>query len=179
MANFSAHAKGHIRHKQAFHSRIGRAMDEHDRFVHRSRLFGIIDKGLIILKGQPHAANDDHIGIGLIGNPHQKCIIGLPGNGKNRNFLRLDKAVEDIDHRNIGPHHFAWDDPLDRIEGGASDIDRFSQRCLARHRWALLRRSNVCPTRHRHRSPASAVSERSLCHLWKSRAYFEKPASVT
>ena len=122
-ANFSATGQGHIGDEEAFDSGICRAVDEHHRFFDRTGFFGVVDEGLIVVKAKPHPADDDDIGIGLVGDPHQEGVIGLSRNGKDRDFLRFDEAIEDIDHRDVGPDQFAGNDPPRRIEGGLSDVD--------------------------------------------------------
>ena len=64
-------------------------MDEHHGLIHRPGALGIVDKGLIVFKGQAHPANDDDIGIGLIGNPHQKGIIGFSWQQKKWEFSAI------------------------------------------------------------------------------------------
>ncbi len=62
---------------------------------------------------------DDHdIGIGLVGNPHQKGVIRLAGNRKNRDFLGFDEAIEHIDHRDICADHLAGNNPPTGLKEG-------------------------------------------------------------
>ena len=62
----------HIGNEEAFDRGVGGVMDEHHCFFKRAGFFCVIDEGLIVIESQPHPADDDNVGIGLVGNPHEQ-----------------------------------------------------------------------------------------------------------
>ena len=98
-------------------------MDEHHRLFNRAGPLRVVDKGRIIVEAEPHAGDDDDIDVGLVRDPHQKLVVRLASDREDRDLLRLDQAVEDVDHRNIGPDELARDDPSRRVERRLADID--------------------------------------------------------
>ena len=101
-------------------------MDKHHGLFHRTSLFSIVDEGLIIIKAKSHPANNDDIRIRLVSDPHQKRIVRLSGDRKDRDFLRFDKTVKDIDHRDICPNHLARNDTADGLKEGVPISNRLS-----------------------------------------------------
>ena len=98
-------------------------MDKHHRFFHRSRLLSIVDKGLVVIIAESHPTDDHDVSIGLVRNPHEELIIGLPSNREDRNLLGLHQAVKNIDHWDVGVHHLVGNNSLHRVERGLVDVD--------------------------------------------------------
>src|SRR5687768_544425 len=101
-------------------------MDKHHRLFKGACPLSIINKGLVIIESKPHSANNHNVCICLIRNPHQKGVIRLACNREDRNFLRFDKAIKDIDHRNIGAHKLMRNSPSHRIERGSMNVGAIS-----------------------------------------------------
>ena len=87
-------------------------MDEHNRSGHRTAFFKSVPEKKVVIILQSHSPEDNQVNFCLHCDSRKKLVIRLAGNGENRQFLRLDKSVEHINHRDTGPDHLAWYDSL-------------------------------------------------------------------
>ncbi len=78
---------------------------------------------MVIVKNQPQPAEYNDIRISLETNTGEQFIIGLPGNREDRDFLAFNKAVENIDHRNVGLNHLPRHHSHHRVNRRTADFD--------------------------------------------------------
>ena len=96
-------------------------MDEHDGLRERA---GAVEGGaelqvLVVLEA--HAADDDDVGVGLEGDAREELVVGLAGLGEDRQLLRDDERVKEVDHRDVRAHHPVGHDALRRVYRGLPD----------------------------------------------------------
>ena len=112
-------------------------MDEHHGFAQCAAVgqFLFEVEEVVILK--THAAQHDHIGLGLQGDSGKELVIGLTGNGEDGELLGNHQRVEHIDHGNVGAQHAVCQNSLGGVDGGAADgFHIFGQRGAAISRLA-------------------------------------------
>ena len=98
-------------------------MDEHHRARKGAVFIERVLHGQVVVVLDPHAAEDDHVDLGLQRNPCQKLVVRFAGDRKDRQLLRFDQGVEHIDHRDVGPDHVPRNHPLRRIHRRPADLD--------------------------------------------------------
>ncbi len=118
------HGQADIRHEQTLHDRVGGGVHEHDRTREGAALLERVAEVEVVVVLEPHAAQHDHIHLGLQCDTGQEWVVRFTGAGKDRQLLRFDQRIEDIDHRDTGTHHVARDNALGRVDRGTADIDQ-------------------------------------------------------
>ena len=98
-------------------------MDEHHGAGEGAGLVERVAEVEVVVVLEAHAAEDDHVRLGLQRDARQQLVVGLAGLGEDRELLRLDERVEDVDHRDVRAHHVARDDALGGVDGRAADVD--------------------------------------------------------
>ncbi len=78
---------------------------------------------MIVVEHQAHAAEHDDIRVRLRADPRQQLVVGLAGDGEDRDLLALDQAVEQVDHRHVGADHLRREDAAHRVHRRAADRD--------------------------------------------------------
>ena len=92
-------------------------MDEHDRSAHSAALFeGIAEEEIVIIL-QTHTAEHDDVDLSLHGDTRQQLVIGLAGNGEDRQLLALHERIEHVDHGDPRADHVLGEDTLGGVEG--------------------------------------------------------------
>ena len=78
-------------------------------------LQGVAELHVIVIL-QTHAAEDDDIDLRLHGDPGQKLVVRLSGDGKDRQLLAFYQSVEYVDHWNTRTNHLGWEDTLGGVK---------------------------------------------------------------
>ena len=117
------HGQGHIGHQGALHGGVGGGVDEHHRAAHGAALFQGVPEVQIVVVLQAHAAQDDHVHLGLHGDAGEQLVIRLAGHGEDGQLLAFHQGVEHVDHGDTGADQLVGHDTLGRVHGGAADGD--------------------------------------------------------
>ena len=117
------HGQGHIGHQGALHGGVGGGVDEHHRAAHGTALFQGVPEVQIVVVLQAHAAQDDHVHLGLHGAAGEQLVIRLAGHGEDGQLLAFHQGVEHVDHGDTGADQLVGHDTLGRVHGGAADGD--------------------------------------------------------
>ncbi len=103
---------------------------------------------------QAHAAQNNDIGISLKADAGQQFIIRLAGHGENRQFLRFDQRVENVNHGNARLHHLVGHHAAHRIHRRRADI----------HTVGLHRRTAVARNTGAVKNPAQQIITEGHLH---------------
>ena len=77
----------------------------------------------VIVVFESHAAEDDDVDFRLHGDSGEEFVVGFARDGEDREFLRFDERVEQVDHRNARADHLPGNDSFRGVDGGAADFD--------------------------------------------------------
>ena len=100
-------------------------MNKHHRPGERTVFIECTLESKVVIIFQSHSSQHDNIDFRLQSDAGKQLIVGLSGRGKNRQLLRFDQCIENIDHGNVGPDHIAGNNALGRIHRRSSDGNKF------------------------------------------------------
>ena len=119
--------EAHIRHHQALHDRVRRGVDEHHRARQRAVFVERALEGEVVVVLDPHAAEDDHIDLRLQGDAGEQFVVGFARDREDRQLLRFDQRVEDVDHRDVRADHVPRNDTLGRVDRRTADVNHVGE----------------------------------------------------
>ena len=102
--------------ENALDRRVCRRVDEHDSLRKRARLVERRAELEVLVVLEPHAADDDYVRVCLQRDAGEKFVVGFAGLCENRELLRDDERVEEVDHRDVRLHHAVRHDALRRVD---------------------------------------------------------------
>jgi len=83
--------------------------------------FQHVSEEQVVIIFQSHATENDDVHFSLKGNASQKVVVGLTGDGKDGEFLRLHQGIEHVNHGNACAHDVTRNNAFGGVHRRSSD----------------------------------------------------------